>query len=294
MATAVKVAGRGGSAYHPSVTDHLSQSENVLHLVHEVLGAEVAGVYLHGSAVLGGLRPGSDLDVFVVARRRTTDGERRALLHGLLGVSGAGARTVGPSRPVDLIVVAQGDVRPWRYPPRCEFLYGEWLRDEFERGEVPAPAPMPDLAPLITMVLLGNAPLFGPPPAELLVPVPHEDLRRAIVAGLPELLADLGSDTRNVLLTLARVWTTLATGSITSKDEAAAWVLERLPARHRPVLARARAHYLGDPTSLKDIEGLTRFGDLKGESWDGVMPEVRAHADHVVRAIKQLAAQDGR
>ena len=65
-----------------AVTDHLPQLEQVLHVVHDVLGAEVAGVCLHGSAVLGGLRPDSDLDVFVVARRRATDRERRNLLDG--------------------------------------------------------------------------------------------------------------------------------------------------------------------------------------------------------------------
>ena len=246
-----------------------SQTADVLRLVHRVLGTDVVGVYLHGSAVLGGLRPGSDLDLFVVARRGTTEQERRALVHGLLEVSGRQAPSGTGRRPVELTVVAWGDVRPWRYPPRCEFLYGEWLREEFERGVVPAPAPAPDLAPLITMVLLGNAPLFGPPPAEVLDPVPHKDLRRAIVAGVPELLAELASDTRNVLLTLARIWTTLETGTVTSKDAAADWALDRLPERHRPVLARARSVYLGDET----------------ESWDGLMPQVRALAEHLVAQL---------
>ena len=39
--------------------------------------------------------------------------------------------------------------------------------------------------------------------------------------GVPSLMADLADDTRNVLLTLARIWTTVATGEIRSKDEAA-------------------------------------------------------------------------
>jgi Domain of unknown function (DUF4111) len=175
---------------------------------------------------------------------------------------------------VELTVVVQSDVRPWRYPPRCEFQYGEWLRAEFERGVMPAPQPNPDLAPLLTMVLLGNTPLFGPPPGEVLDPVPRDDLRRALVAGVPDLLADLEWDTRNVILTLARIWTTLATGVIRSKDAAAAWALERLPAEHRPVLARARAIYLG----------------AEEERWDDLLPRVRPYADHVAGAIERLAA----
>ena len=179
----------------------------------------------------------------------------------------------GPARPVELTVVVQSDVRPWRYPPRQEFLYGDWLRDTYELDGAPQPEPAPDLAILITMVLQGDTVLVGPPPAQLLDPVPHEDLVRGAVAGIPQLLDDLDSDTRNVLLTLARIWTTLQTGQIRSKDAAAAWVLEQLPSGHQPVLARARTKYLRG----EDDE---RWADITA---------VRAHVEYVVEAIRQSA-----
>ena len=188
-----------------------------MHLVRSVLGEDAIGGYLHGSGVLGGLRPHSDLDVLVVARRCLTAAARRALGDGLLACSGGYPRR-GSAWPVELTVVVQTDVRPWRYPPRCEFQYGEWLRGAFERGAPPPPGPSPDLAPLLTMVRFGNTALFGPPPAAVLEPVPPLDLRRALVAGVPDLLAELEGDTRNVVLTLARIWTTLATGAIPSKS----------------------------------------------------------------------------
>lgn len=53
-------------------------------------------------------------------------------------------------------------------------------------------------------------------------------------------------DARNVILTLARIRITLATGGIRSKDTAADFVLDRLPAAHRRVQADdARAIYRG-------------------------------------------------
>ncbi|WP_306979758.1 DUF4111 domain-containing protein [Streptomyces canus] len=170
------------------------------------------------------------------------------------------------------VVVGRGsyEVRPWRYPPVCDFLHGEWLREEYERGVLPEPESSPDLALLLTMTLAGDAALYGPPPAQLLGPVPLVDLRRAIVAGVPQLLDDLDHDTRNVLLTLARVWTTLATDSILSKDAAADWALERLPFRHGAVLAYARAIYLGE----------------EKERWDGELRAgVRPCAGFLVDAI---------
>lgn len=243
-------------------------SRRLVSLVHRVLHDNPLGVYLHGSAVLGGLRPHSDVDVLVVVRRSLSEDERRELLGELLEVSGNGAR------PVELIVVVRDDVRPWRYPPTCDFLYGEWLRAEYESGVVPGREVMPDLAPLLMMVLRGDAPLDGPPPADLLDPVPPSDLARAIVAGVPRLMEEVETDTRNVLLTLARVWTTLATGAIRSKDEAAAWAVERLPAAYRPVLERARAVYLGE----------------REEGWDDLRSSVRPCAEHLVAVIGDAQA----
>ncbi|KUM72374.1 nucleotidyltransferase [Streptomyces curacoi] len=233
-------------------------------------------MYLHGSAVLGGLRPHSDIDVLVVVRRPTTHDQRHALVEELLDISGPPGRRT--RRPVELIVVVQDDVRPWRYPPTCDFLYGEWMRADYERGVVPVPEPSPDLAPLLTMVLRGNTALYGPPPAELLDPVPPADLARAMVAGVPQLLAELDSDTRNVLLTLARIWTTLVLGTIKAKEAAADWALPRIPAEHRPVLAHPRAVCLGDDD----------------ERWDEeLLPGVRPCADFLVAAIDAQAALYG-
>ncbi|GAB3208597.1 aminoglycoside adenylyltransferase family protein [Marinactinospora endophytica] len=216
-----------------------------MRLVDETLGPEVIGTYLHGSHVLGGLRPASDLDILTVSRRGMDDRERRALLDGLLRLSGI----TDELRPVELTVVVQSEVRPWRFPPTGDFLYGEWLREEFEAGALPRPGPMPDLAIVITMLLAGDHPLSGPPPAQVLDPVPREDLIRASVNGLPGLLAELDDDTRNVLLTLVRTWSTLATGVIRPKDAAADWAMDRLPGEHRPVLEHVKGLYLGSPYS---------------------------------------------
>ncbi|MFD8009110.1 aminoglycoside adenylyltransferase family protein [Streptomyces sp. NPDC058955] len=255
----------------PRPADAAAPAHHVVRLVRETLGGEaVRAACAHGSAVLGGLRPTSDVDVLVVLTRHTTEAERRALTDALLAVSGARAHR-GPARPVELSLVVHADVRPWRYPPVCEYLYGEWLRDDYEAGLTPAPAPCPDLAPLLTMARAGDVPLWGPRPTELFDPVPAADLRAAIVAGVPDLLADLDGDTRNVLLTLARIHTTLRTGRIFSKDEAAALLLPRLPAEHRPPLEAARAQYLAG-----------EYG-----SWAELLPAARAHAEYVVEGIKR-------
>jgi hypothetical protein len=158
------------------------QIERLVEGIRAVLGADLPGVYLHGSAVLGGLGPRSDIDVIV-----------------------------------------------WR--------------EAFERGELePWPAETSrDLASAITMALLGDAALLGPPPAEMFDPVPRRDYIDAILRDTATVDQYLPWDTRNVVLTLPRIWSAVATDDVLSKDSAAAWVLPRLPEAHRPVLERARA-----------------------------------------------------
>jgi predicted nucleotidyltransferase len=244
------------------------QLDRVVGAVRDVLGDDGIGAYLFGSAVLGGLRPRSDLDVFGVARRPMSRDQKRRLVERLLDLSGS-------PRPLELTIVVQADVRPWRYPPRLDFQYGDWWRENFERGELePWPAAEnPDLASLVTMVLLADRPLFGPRPAEVLDPVPGDDYMAAMAACVEGVLLELDSDTRNVLLTLARMWCTLAAGGVRSKDAAADWALERLPDEHRAVLARARAIYVGEAE----------------ERWDDLAPRARPHADYVVGEIQRLA-----
>jgi predicted nucleotidyltransferase len=251
------------------------QLDAVVALCRDVLGPGLAGAYLHGSAVLGGLRRRSDLDVLAVATRRTTLQEKRRLVDGLFSVSGRSS--LGPTRPVELTIVVASEIRPWRYPPRMDFQYGEWLRADFERGELePGFETNRDLAPLLAMVLLGDRALVGPPPSETFDPVPRTDYVAAMVSGIDGLLADLDEDTGNVVLTLARIWCTVATDEIRAKDAAADWALPRLPEEHRAVLARARAVYLGE----------------EGERWDDLEHRVRPHAAHVVAEIRRLVGNE--
>ncbi|MHA4854323.1 aminoglycoside adenylyltransferase family protein [Rhodococcus sp. MSC1_016] len=257
-----------------SDTDVVNQLEKIVSLVRDVVGPDLLGTYLHGSAVLGGLAPASDLDVLAVTRRSLDERRRRALVAGLLQISGL-TPTV---RPVELTVVVQSQVRPWRFSPIGDFLYGEWLRDDLQRSGPPLPHPMPDLALILTMVLAGNHPLSGPAPAELLDTVPHADLVRASVEGIPELLAGLDDDIRNVLLTLARIWTTTATGRIKTKDAAADWAVAHLSPEHRPVLEHAKSLYL-----------TCRYQD---EVWsERLKTQVRPHVNAVLTQIDRLRQQ---
>jgi streptomycin 3"-adenylyltransferase len=218
----------------------------------------------------GGLRPSSDLDLLAMTGRPTTPGDRRALIDHLLGISGSRARS-GPARSIELSIAVRADVRPWVFPPNLDFQYGDWWRSEFERGDIsPWKTPNPDLAVMLASARERSEPLVGPNLRDVLDPIPRADVNQAMLDAIPDLLADLDADTRNVILTLARIWYTTATGSIEPKDVAADWALARLLEQDRAVLAHARAIYLGE----------------EPERWEDLRTSVRPHADVLVQAIE--------
>ena len=87
------------------------QLDRVLALVREVLGPDAAGAYLFGSAVLGGLKPESDLDVLVVSQRQTTRNEKRRIVERLLAISGR-STPQGWWRRIELTIVVLSEIRP--------------------------------------------------------------------------------------------------------------------------------------------------------------------------------------
>jgi predicted nucleotidyltransferase len=243
------------------------QIPHLIEIVQQVIGDDVVGAYLFGSAVMGGLRPRSDLDVMVVSARATTRAEKKDLGARLLQLS-------GKPRSLELTIVVASDIRPWRYPPRMDSLFGDWWREEFERGELEpwGSYTNPDLASLIKMVLVADCSLLGPPPAEVFDPVPRRDYVASLVHGIDQLLAKVGSDTTNVVLTLARTWRGVSIDEIVSKDVAADWALARLPEEHRPIVARARAIYLGEQ-----------------DDWsENPVPKAQSYANFVAAQVRAL------
>jgi aminoglycoside 9-adenylyltransferase len=112
------------SLVNPVVPDEAKQAQSV---VEDVLGESVVGIYLFGSAVVGGLKGDSDVDILVAVNDSPTLEQRKSLVVKMMSISGA-IGNVESIRPIELTAVAVADVVPWRFPPRAEFVYGEWLR----------------------------------------------------------------------------------------------------------------------------------------------------------------------
>ena len=145
-----------------------------------------------------------------------------------------------------ITVMNQNDLSPWHFPPKCEYMYGEWLRDEIIAGQIPQAGYDPDVAILLWQARKCSKTLKGIDAEKLIPQIPFSEIPKAIQDSIPGLIHNFTGDERNVLLTLARMWYTLETGEISTKDSAAEWVLSKLPGDLAPLLQIAKDAYLGN------------------------------------------------
>jgi len=249
------------------------EADQALKTIEELLDHMLIGVYLYGSALMGGLRTNSDVDILAATNRDLSESTRKNLTDRLMLISGK-VGNKNAIRPLEVTVINQNDVVPWRYPPKYEFLYGEWLREQFEKGEIPKPTYDPDLTILIAQARINSMNLSGPIATEVFEPVPITDIRRAIKDSLPNLIANINGDERNVILTLSRMWLTASTGEIRSKDMAAEWVIPQLPNEHATLLDKAREAYLG------------KYVD----KWEGMETEVASLVKYMTKSIESCCS----
>ncbi|AJE47703.1 aminoglycoside nucleotidyltransferase ANT9 [Celeribacter indicus] len=231
------------------------QIQSALLILQRSLGDALLGVYLHGSAVSGGLRPQSDIDLLAVVESELTGNQRNGLLRNLLHLSGRHPAVPGGPRCLEVMIFRRSDLARGDHPVRAEFVYGEWLRDAFEAGESPMPEHDPEYSLVIAQARQQAIPLLGPPGDDLLPEVSPEHIRQAMRGALPDLLDGLHGDERNVLLTLARMWHTASTGVFVTKDAAADWAIPRLSASDAMTLDYARRAYLGEITDDWSSQG---------------------------------------
>ncbi|HBL9196011.1 TPA: AadA family aminoglycoside 3''-O-nucleotidyltransferase [Citrobacter freundii] len=246
-----------------------TQLSEVVGVIERHLEPTLLAVHLYGSAVDGGLKPHSDIDLLVTVTVRLDETTRRALINDLLETSASPGESE-ILRAVEVTIVVHDDIIPWRYPAKRELQFGEWQRNDILAG-IFEPATIDiDLAILLTKAREHSVALVGPAAEELFDPVPEQDLFEALNETLTlwNSPPDWAGDERNVVLTLSRIWYSAVTGKIAPKDVAADWAIKRLPAQYQPVLLEAKQAYLGQKedhlaSRADHLEEFIRF--VKGE-----------------------------
>lgn len=244
------------------------QVGRVAEALQEILGADLIGLYLHGSLAMGCFHPAaSDIDLLAVTRSALPEATRMGLARRLPALSGSPA-------PLEISILSEADLHPWRFPTPFQLHYSEDWRERFSQGlaadSLPAqPETDPDLAAHITIVRHRGIVLVGPPAAQIFPLVPPDHYLAAIWEHDTRQAGDWVRE-RPVywVLNLCRVLAYARDGQITSKAEGGAWALTALPEIYHPVVRLALERYRGGSGGGFDPAALRRFVAFMGAAID--------------------------
>lgn len=221
-------------------------ADRVLAALREQLGDDLVGVYVHGSAALGGFVWGrSDLDVLAVVSEGDADGEAEGEGDADSepherdwAAVGAAVSTVGDEwTPLELSVIrrslAESPHEPWDFAVHVTVSDGA-QRDSrvvLDRGDGD-----PDLLLHLAVVRAAGIALHGPAPAELVGAIDRDEVLAQLVDELRWGVDN--ADEGYAVLNACRALRFAETGELVSKVDGAEWLLEQRP-EHGVVVRRA-------------------------------------------------------
>jgi predicted nucleotidyltransferase len=220
------------------------QIAGLVESVQALLGRALQAIYLYGSLARGCFYPArSDLDLLIVVERPLRRDYKLGLAQAALTRSNA-------PYPLDVLVVARGDLVPWRYPVPCQLRICEERRARLAAatagiGWLAWPEGAEEISRIAAIEIASTRghgiTLHGPPPGELLPEPPRTDLLDAVLSSVEG--AEQHSPAELPRLCQALAYT--RAGLLPARAEALRWALETLAEDYQPPIAQVLAAWSG-------------------------------------------------
>ena len=208
-----------------------------------ILQDNLAGVYLHGSAVMGCFNPRkSDLDFIIVVKKPLTDAVKRTYMEMVVQYN-----ALGPAKGIEMSVVLRDVCKPFVYPTPFELHFSAGHLDWYKRDPDDYIRRMngtdKDLAAHFTIINKRGRCLCGAPIKEVFAEVPSGDYMDSIRFDVEEAEQEITQYPMYLTLNLARVLAYKEEGLVLSKKEGGEWAINNLPAEYRPLILNALREY---------------------------------------------------
>lgn len=198
----------------------------------EHAGDQLVALWAGGSVALGDVQSTSDLDVAIVVDHDLDEDEGHRLASALL------ERAQGvPARGLEAVVYSRDDLAEPGRGYQVNVNGGPGMGDH-----VGFPGDDPSFWFVVDLAILRSAgvAIVGPPPEDLIGPVPEEDVRDALVRSI-EWHRGAGEEPSRQVLNACRSWHHLVAGGWAAKSTAAAWAADRLDGEAREAVRSAAA-----------------------------------------------------
>jgi len=194
----------------------------------EIFGANLTGIYLHGSVVMNCFNPEkSDLDLLVVVRESIPDESKLQFMNLVMELN-----KQAPAKGLELSVVKEEVCKPFVYPTPFELhfsnAYLNWYQSNPQDYVEKMNGTDKDLAAHFTITYHRGQVLYGKEISEVFAPVPKEDYLDSIWCDIENAVEEIAENPMYLTLNLCRVLAYKKNGLIVSKQEGGEWGLKNV------------------------------------------------------------------
>lgn len=193
-----------------------------------ILGDNLTGIYLHGSAVMGCFNPAeSDIDLILVVKDEVSDIAKRQFMDMVVELNDR-----APKKGLELSIVKEEVCKPFVYPTPFELHFSvahlNWYRTNPEDYVTRMKGTDKDLAAHFTIIYHRGRALYGKAIREVFAEVSRDYYMDSIWCDIEGAVEDVLDNPMYIILNLCRVLGYKEDGLILSKKEGGEWMLRQL------------------------------------------------------------------
>ncbi len=217
-----------------------------------ILGDNLVGVYLHGSAVMGCFHPqNSDLDFIIVIQHDLNAAVKRQYMDMVVAQNSHDA-IIAPAKGIELSIVKESVCRPFVYPTPFVLHFSaahlNWYQTNPSDYIEKMNGTDKDLAAHFTILYHRGMTLWGKEIPEVFAEVDATYYFDSIWNDIENAEEEITENPMYITLNLCRVLAYQKEQLILSKLEGGTWGLANLPQKYAPLIADALKDYTTDRT----------------------------------------------
>ncbi len=198
----------------------------------DILGENLTGIYLHGSAAMGCFHwEKSDLDLIVVVKKSVSDKIKRQYMDMVIRLN-----EQAPAKGIEMSIVREDVCSPFVYPTPYELHFSKahikWYQEKPEDYIEKMRGADKDLAAHFTIIYYRGRVLYGKEIKEVFAKVNRTDYFDSIWLDIENAEEEIFEKPVYITLNLCRVLAYKRDNKILSKQEGGKWGLENVPEKY--------------------------------------------------------------
>lgn len=245
-------------------------TKNFVRQSREILGDNLVGIYLHGSAVMGCFNEKkSDIDLIVAVNASLSKEIKRRYMDMVVELN-----EYAPKKGIELSIVRKDACKPFVYPTPYELHFSvthlQWYKtnptDYIDRMN----GLDKDMAAHFTVIYHRGKCLYGKEIKSVFEKVDKKFYFDSILNDVENSEEDIQTEPGYIILNLCRVLAYKNDGLILSKREGGEWGTNNIPEKYRGLIFRALDDYMSDRTMEWDIGGLREYAEYMTDRIKGL------------------------